>query len=126
MTDANTRSIALGLTQHWCTKYNRPFEVSGTETKQHFAHMWYELLLDSESFLGIRQGEDDPYTWTLGAGCGYSLGGERDPYTNRSETDILGNASRELYFVDEGKYHTQGSPTIDTVTQRLTLIANCC
>ena len=64
--------------------------------------MWYDLLLDSESFLGITQGTDDPYSWTLGAGCGYNMGGERSPYTGQSDADILGNASTELYFVDEG------------------------
>jgi hypothetical protein len=102
LTDGFTAVVAKQLTQYWCTKYNQPFEVDGPATKQHFARMWYDLLLDSESFLGLTQGEDDPYTWTLGAGCGYRLAGERDPYTGKSEADILGNASRELYYVDEG------------------------
>lgn len=101
--DGFTSAIAVSqLTQKWCTKYNTPFEADGPDTKQHFARMWYDLLLDSDGFLSLTQGEDDPYTWTLGAGCGYSLGGERDSYTGKSELDILGNASRELYYVDEG------------------------
>lgn len=101
--DGFTDAVAkTQLTQFWCTKYNQPFETDGLATKQYFARMFYDTLLDSESFLGLTQGEDDPYSWTLGAGCGYSLGGERDLYTGKSETDILGNASRELYYVDEG------------------------
>jgi hypothetical protein len=62
--------------------------------------MWYDLFTDA--FLELKQGVDDPYTWTTGKGCGYSLQGERHPYTNKSESDILYNASRELYYVDEG------------------------
>jgi hypothetical protein len=64
--------------------------------------MFYDLLVDSPSFLVIRQGESDPYSWTNGNGCGYELRGSRDPYTNRSESSILFNASRVLYNVDEG------------------------
>ena len=64
--------------------------------------MFYDLLVDSPSFLVIRQGESDPYSWTNGNGCGYDLRGSRDPYTNRSESSILFNASRVLYNVDEG------------------------
>jgi hypothetical protein len=32
----------------------------------------------------------------------YTLGGERFSYTGQSESDILGNASREVYNIDEG------------------------
>ena len=64
--------------------------------------MWYNLLIDSDQFLGLTQGEDDPYSWTTGSGCGYSLGGQRDPYTNQTTQTILENASRELYYIDEG------------------------
>lgn len=102
LTDGVTGVMASRMTQYWCTPFNVPFEEDATFSKQHFARMWFDLLLDSDSFLGLTQGEDDPYSFTLGSGCGYSLGGERDPYTGKAEVDILGNASRELYFVDEG------------------------
>ncbi len=71
--------------------------------KLHFVKMWYNLLLDN-NFLGITQGEDDPYSWTNGNGCGYDLGGERYSYnqTDVTESDILGNFTGDLYFLDEG------------------------
>ena len=100
--DQATARMAVSLTQDWCTVYNQPFGEDDTATKQHFARMWYDLLLDSDAFLGLTQGEDDPYTYTLGTGCDYRLGGERFPYTGMNEADILSNASRELYFIDEG------------------------
>ncbi|CAB9518817.1 Protein patched homolog 1 [Seminavis robusta] len=101
--DTFTNFVAVHkLTQYWCTKYAEPFEEDATRTKQHFARMFYDGLLDSDSFLGITQGSDDPYTWTLGAGCGYSLGGERYSYTEQSEADVLANASGNLYFIEEG------------------------
>ena len=62
--------------------------------------MWYNLLFDS--ILGVVQGKDDPYSWTTGSGCGYDLGGERFSYTNQTEKDILRNASRLIYNIDEG------------------------
>jgi hypothetical protein len=68
------------LTQYWCTKYSLPTESDPGEqpyTKQHFARLWYDLLIDSPAFLGVTQGEDDPYTWTTGQGCGYELRGQR-------------------------------------------------
>lgn len=75
----------------------------GTEySKQHFARMWYDLLISSPGFLDVKQGEDDPYSWTSGAGCGYSLGGSRYSYTNQSDESILLGASREVFNIDEG------------------------
>jgi hypothetical protein len=68
-----------------------------------FARMFYDLMIDSPGFLNLVQGEDDPYTWTTGQGCGYSLAGERDQYTNQTEENILLRASRELYYIDEGE-----------------------
>jgi hypothetical protein len=65
--------------------------------------MFYDLMIDSPGFLNLVQGEDDPYTWTTGQGCGYSLAGERDQYTNQTEENILLRASRELYYIDEGE-----------------------
>jgi hypothetical protein len=44
------------------------------------------------------------YTWTIGVGCGYDALGERSPYSNRSEDSILYNASRNIYYIDEGEY----------------------
>jgi hypothetical protein len=103
--NAATAGAMAQATSRWCTQYDLPTaeEPEGTFTKQHFARMWYDLLIASDSFLGVTQGEDDPYTWTTGQGCGYNLGGERDPYTGRDEQSILFNASRELYFIDEGE-----------------------
>jgi hypothetical protein len=92
-------------TMRWCTKFNVPNpDVPGSEaySKQHFARMWYDLLFASDSLLSITQGQDDPYSWTTGAGCGYTLGGGRYSYTNQSEQDILHNASRLVYNIDEG------------------------
>lgn len=104
--DATVPAMAA-ISQPWCTKFNLPnseVDSDGTVyTKQHFARMWYDLLIDSPSFLGVTQGEDDPYTWTTGQGCGYTLKGERTPYTGRSEESILFNASGPLYYVDEGE-----------------------
>jgi hypothetical protein len=68
-----------------------------------FARMFYDLMIDSPGFLNLVQGEDDPYTWTTGQGCGYSLSGERDKYTNQTDENILLRASRELYYIDEGE-----------------------
>jgi hypothetical protein len=65
--------------------------------------MFYDLMIDSPGFLNLVQGEDDPYTWTTGQGCGYSLRGERDEYTNQTEENVLLRASRELYYIDEGE-----------------------
>ena len=65
--------------------------------------MWYDLLSVSEGFLNYAIGEDDPYSWTTGSGCDYEFRGERYPYTNQSEVNILGNSSRQvLYNIDEG------------------------
>lgn len=101
--DGLTANVAAGvLTQQWCTKFNVPFEVDGPATQQHFAKMWYDLLLDSPSFLGITKGQSDPYVWTTGQGCDYNLRGQRYAYTNQTEQDILSNSSRLLYYIDEG------------------------
>jgi hypothetical protein len=65
--------------------------------------MFYDLVIDSPGFLNLVQGEDDPYTWTTGQGCGYNLRGERDEYTNQTDETVLARASRELYYIDEGE-----------------------
>jgi len=102
--DGLTAAVMGGASQSWCTKYNVPnTENSGEEgsyNKQYFSKMWYDLFIDT--FLDLEQGVDDPYTWTLGQGCGYELQGERDAYTNQNDSTILSHASRELYYVDEG------------------------
>jgi predicted RND superfamily exporter protein len=72
--------------------------------------MWYDLLIDS--LLGIKEGVHDPYTFTTGQGCGYVTAGERDPYTNMTENSILYNASRDLYFIDEGEVAGVVSPAL--------------
>lgn len=97
----------MQASQSWCTPFNVPNPMNpgppGTDySKQHFAKMWYDLLISSPGFLDVKQGEDDPYSWTNGAGCGYSLGGSRFSYTNQSDEDILLGASREVFNIDEG------------------------
>lgn len=102
--DAVTGAMMTAATQQWCTKYNEPFEDDDVRTIQHFARMWYDLLVDSPNFLGLVQGESDPYVWTTGQGCGYELGGSRYPYTDSASTEeLMGNASGELYYIDEGE-----------------------
>ena len=64
--------------------------------------MWYDLLIASEGFLNIVEGVSDPYTYTLGEGCGYTLSGQRASYTGKTEAEILLAASRDLYYIDEG------------------------
>lgn len=101
--DAGTAFAASQATQEWCTPFDRlPTNEDGKVTKQSVARMWYDLLLASPGFLDIKQGTDDPYSWTTGAGCGYTLGGERFSYSGKNETDILQGASREIYNIDEG------------------------
>lgn len=102
--DPGTLQVAESVSagRRWCTKYNVPFEEDGNETQQFFAKMFYDLLVDSDDFLSIRQGENDPYDWTTGNGCDYRLTGSRYSYTNKSEDSILRNASRELYNFEEG------------------------
>lgn len=107
LAEVNTNSsiLAASFSQSWCTLHNIPNTNNpgqGQYTKQHFARMWYDLLIDSDAILGIQQGKDDPYTWTMGQGCGYALGGERNKFTDMSEGSILFNASRPLYYLDEG------------------------
>ena len=104
--DGTTASIAAGLiSSSWSTPFDVPNEDNQpdeTYTKQHFAKMWYNLLIASPGFLNVVQGEDDPYTWTTGSGCDYNLAGGRFSYTNQTEDDILSNASRIVYNIDEG------------------------
>lgn len=88
--------------RRWCTKYSVPLEEDGNETQLFFGKMFYDLLVDSDAFLNIKQGESDPYDWTTGNGCGYSLTGSRYSYTNMAEESILVNASRDLYSFEEG------------------------
>jgi len=54
-------------------------------------------------FLRIVPGESDPYTYTTGRGCGYTLRGERFSYSGESEESILRQSSGDLYYVDEGE-----------------------
>lgn len=100
--DIFTQEVMKEYSPHLCTNYSIPFEEDGTYTQQHFARMWYDLLIDSPFVLEITQGESDPYTWTVGAGCGYDLGYSRFSYTGQSEDTILTNASTDLYNIDEG------------------------
>ena len=52
--------------------------------------------------MGLVQGDSDPYIWTTGQGCGYSLGGGRPSY-NTSQEKIFEYASGQLYYIDEGE-----------------------
>jgi hypothetical protein len=100
--DGSSAELLSAYSQRSCTKYNTPYEKDETRSVLHFARMWYDLVVDSPAFLGIVQGESDPYAWTTGGGCGYTLGGQRASYTNQSESDILLAASGKLYYIDEG------------------------
>ena len=62
--------------------------------------MWYDLLIDSEGFLEIKEGPSDLYTWTSGEGCSYDLKKDRHSYTGMNETQILKATSKELYYLD--------------------------
>jgi hypothetical protein len=117
--DAPLDGLATTVTARWCTEYSLPNAESqaedgttGSYTRQHFARLWYDRLIDSSSFLGLQEGQDDPYTWTLGQGCGYTLRGERDVYTNMTEDEILLSSSRELYYIDEGESVGAISPVL--------------
>jgi hypothetical protein len=103
--DEFTAQALAVASQRWCTPFDEPSEEQGDQTRtvQHFARMWYDLLVDSPDFLGLTQGESDPYVWTLGQGCGYQLAGERFSYENQSESAILASASGQLYYIDEGQ-----------------------
>jgi len=92
--------LVPGFSRSWCTKH-QPIEAKN-ETRQEFAKMWYNLLVDSYSFLNIVQGTSDPYTWTTGEGCDYGLKGSRASYTNKTDEEILKAASGKLYYIDEG------------------------
>uniref|UniRef100_A0A6V2M2U5 SSD domain-containing protein n=1 Tax=Ditylum brightwellii TaxID=49249 RepID=A0A6V2M2U5_9STRA len=101
--DQKTGAVAATrMSPEWCTQYNEPTGTDEIRTQTHFAKMWYDLLIDSEPFLGINQGEDDPYSFTTGQGCDYELTGSRYSYTGQSTDDILYSASRDLYYIDEG------------------------
>lgn len=100
--DIPAGAFLASISPSFCTTYNVPFEDDATLTRQHFAKMWYDLVIDSPPFLGITQGVDDPYTWTTGQGCGYDVRGSRFSYTNQTESAILAAASGELYYIDEG------------------------
>lgn len=103
-TDIITSVMMKEATQKWCTKYSEPAEKDGVRTKQYFARMWYDLLIDSPPFLGLVQGESDPYVWTTGQGCGYDLGGSRYPFNSSTSAEELMQAvSGELYYLDEGE-----------------------
>lgn len=104
--DLNTSIAVAQFSDERCHKHVVPSEANpgdGEYTKLHFAKMWYDLLIESDMFLGIDVGVSDPYTWTLGVGCGYNLGGMRDEYRGMSEKDVLLSASRPLYTIDEGE-----------------------
>lgn len=99
----STTAGMAAVTEKWCTDYDVPHTNPENRTVQHFAKMWYDLLIDSDQFLKLSQGESDPYTWNTGQGCDYDLAGSRYAYTGESASDILSNASRELYYIDEGE-----------------------
>eukprot|EP00977_Amphora_coffeiformis_P025775 scaffold22137_cov164-Amphora_coffeaeformis.AAC.1 len=98
--------LLAAQTPRWCTQFDVPNPSNpGTETsytKQYFARMWYDLLISSDGFLGVTQGQDDPYSWTTGAGCDYELGQSRYSFTGQSTEEILSNSSRLVYNIDEG------------------------
>ena len=103
--DVLSAETLANSTLRWCTKYNVPnpdYPGRGEYSEQYFARMWYDMLFTSENLLDIVQGEDDPYSWTTGAGCDYQLAGERYSYTGKADSDILHNASRIVYNIDEG------------------------
>jgi len=72
--------------------------VDGTFTKQHFAKMWYNALIDSPAFLNLTNGHDDPYSWTSREGCDYTLRGSRATYRNTTDQNLK-TASEYLYFL---------------------------
>jgi hypothetical protein len=64
--NAQSETVAASFSRRWCTIYNIPNTNNpgnGTYSKQYFARMWYDLLIGSDSFLSIEEGQDDPYTW---------------------------------------------------------------
>jgi len=89
------------LSKKGCTKYSVPLEDE-ERTKQHFAKMWYDLVITSDGFLGTTQGKSDQYSWTSDEGCQYSLKGSRDYYTSKHESEILNTVTQDLYYIDEG------------------------
>ena len=95
--------ILISSSPKSCTEFNIPFEKDEVHSKTHFAKMWYDLIIDSPSFLNLVQGESDPYTYTIGRGCGYTLTGERFAYSNKKESAILKASSENLYYIDEGE-----------------------
>jgi hypothetical protein len=55
--DIISATLIQTATDPWCTKYNKPFEKIENRTQQYFAKMWFDLLVDSPSFLNLRQGK---------------------------------------------------------------------
>jgi hypothetical protein len=69
-----TALAAASVTQACCNNFNVPnhnVPGAGGYSKQHFARMWYDLLIGSPGFLDVVEGEDDRYSWTTGQGCIY-------------------------------------------------------
>lgn len=97
-----TAELMKHYSEHLCTKYHTPYKEDGTFTQQHFARMWFDLLIDSPFVMDIMKGVSDPYLWTSGIGCGFDLGYSRFSYSGQDEDTILQNASGELYNIDEG------------------------
>ena len=77
--------------------------LNDPQSQQDVAKMWFDLLVDSDSFLAVTQGTTTPYSWTTGQGCGYQLRGNRYSYSGQSEEDILSNVSTPLYYWEEGE-----------------------
>lgn len=102
-TDPISTFILLTATPKWCTTYDTPYNIDGLSTKTHFAKMWFDLVIDSPDFLNLVQGQSDPYTYTTGKGCGYTLRGDRFSYSGKREDDILKSSSGDLYYIDEGE-----------------------
>jgi hypothetical protein len=55
--DTLSASLIQTATDPWCTEFSDPFETTETRTQQHFARLWYDLLVDSPSFLNLTQGK---------------------------------------------------------------------
>jgi hypothetical protein len=55
--DTLSASLIQAATDPWCTEFSEPFETMEMRTQQHFARLWYDLLVDSPSFLNLTQGK---------------------------------------------------------------------
>ena len=104
--DNITLQVMEEFSFQWCTPYSVPNDQDPGESdqysRQHFARMWYDLLIASDNFLNITEGESDPYSWTVGVGCGYEITEPRGFYTGQDDATVLQTASRDLYYFDEG------------------------